>query len=56
MQAQHLPSPRRLVALSGLFPNGEVEILAGCGHYPWIEQPERFAVAVEGFLREDSHL
>lgn len=41
-----------VVALSRLFPNGKVEVLADCGHYPWIEQPERFTAAVVEFLRE----
>ncbi len=36
--------------LAALVPRGRVEVLAGCGHYPWVEQPAAFRVVVDGFL------
>jgi 3-oxoadipate enol-lactonase len=35
----HLPHPARL------------EVIAGCGHLPFLEQPAAFAAAVKAFLR-----
>ena len=37
-------------AVAESFPDARVEVLAGCGHFPWVEQPEAFAPLVEGFL------
>ena len=38
------------VALAKLFPDGTAEVLARCGHYPWVERPEAFRRAVDEFL------
>lgn len=35
-----------------LIPGAVVELIPGSGHFPWIEQPERFRSAVERFLDE----
>lgn len=42
------PTPPAVVA--GLFPRGELVVLAGCGHFPWVEQPTAFRAAVDAFL------
>ncbi|TYP88521.1 alpha/beta fold hydrolase [Blastococcus xanthinilyticus] len=42
------PTPPRVVA--GLFPRGELVVLDGCGHFPWVERPEAFRAAVDGFV------
>ncbi|WP_109209849.1 MULTISPECIES: alpha/beta hydrolase [Microbacterium] len=39
-----------VVAAAGLFRHGESVVLADCGHYPWVEQPEAFRAAVDEFL------
>jgi proline iminopeptidase len=35
------------------FPNARHVTLDGCGHYPWVDQPERFVQAVAEFLSTD---
>lgn len=37
-------------ALARLFPAGQIVVLERCGHYPWVEQPSAFRVAVDPFL------
>jgi pimeloyl-ACP methyl ester carboxylesterase len=32
------------------YPNSELEVLRGCGHYPMFETPVALAVAIEEFL------
>ncbi|MEU8076321.1 alpha/beta hydrolase [Catellatospora citrea] len=38
-------------ALSALFPAGELAVIDGCGHHPWVEQPGAFRTALDAFLR-----
>ncbi|GAA1363308.1 alpha/beta fold hydrolase [Catellatospora chokoriensis] len=38
-------------ALSALFPAGELAVIDGCGHHPWVEQPAAFRTALDAFLR-----
>jgi 4,5:9,10-diseco-3-hydroxy-5,9,17-trioxoandrosta-1(10),2-diene-4-oate hydrolase len=45
-----LPTSQAHGAIDGL-ENGFLEILPDCGHLPQVEQPERFASALDGFLR-----
>lgn len=40
--------PARLVG--GCYPDVSVEILPACGHYPWLDAPERFRTHVVSFL------
>jgi len=35
-------------------PGGHLEILPDCGHLPQVEQPERFASALDRFLRDEA--
>lgn len=46
-----LPASQAREAMSGL-ENGFLEILPDCGHLPQVEQPERFASALERFLQD----
>jgi pimeloyl-ACP methyl ester carboxylesterase len=39
-----------VIALSKLFPNGRVSIIADCGHYPWVERPMELTATVTAFL------
>ncbi len=36
----------------GVFRNSTVTILEKCGHYGWLDQPERYFGAIENFLQE----
>ncbi|MFE0174318.1 alpha/beta fold hydrolase [Streptomyces sp. NPDC059002] len=42
--------PRAMKELNGLFPQGELTVQAGAGHFPWLDDPERFVAVVAGFL------
>jgi pimeloyl-ACP methyl ester carboxylesterase len=33
-----------------LIPNAELVVIAECGHYPFIEQPEEFTAALRRFI------
>jgi proline iminopeptidase len=45
------PLPARgAVETAALMPNGTVELLHGCGHFPWLEQPGELSRTVAGFL------
>ncbi|GIH21083.1 hydrolase [Rugosimonospora africana] len=37
-------------ALATRFPAGRAEVIAECGHYPWLEQPGAFRRAIDAFL------
>ncbi|GIF15539.1 alpha/beta fold hydrolase [Actinoplanes teichomyceticus] len=39
-----------VVALATLFPSGRAEVLARCGHYPWVEQPAAFRRVLDEYL------
>jgi pimeloyl-ACP methyl ester carboxylesterase len=41
-------APMRAVA--DLFPAGELVVLQGCGHFPWVERPAEFRQTAEDFL------
>jgi pimeloyl-ACP methyl ester carboxylesterase len=46
-------APTRLVA--SCYPVARLEVLSGCGHWPWVDTPAEFCDLVAGFLgsRED---
>ena len=37
--------------LAGLFPNARLHVVAGAGHFPWVDEPEGFAAAAAKALR-----
>jgi pimeloyl-ACP methyl ester carboxylesterase len=37
-------------AVAASFPNARLEVLPGVGHFPWVEEPERFRALVADFL------
>lgn len=41
---------RPVEALAGLFPDGRLEVVEDCGHFPFVEQPRAFRAAVDPFL------
>ena len=41
---------RNAELLAGLIPDARVELLDGCGHLMFWEQPERFVAVVQEFL------
>lgn len=36
-----------------VLPHAEIATIAGAGHFPWVDEPEAFRQAVEGFLSGD---
>ncbi|WP_392961533.1 alpha/beta fold hydrolase [Streptomyces sp. LN245] len=46
-----LNSPAPATAeVAALFPRAELVVQAGAGHFPWLDDPERFVAATEAFL------
>ena len=43
-----------VVALADLFPAGHASVIEAAGHYPWVDQPERFLSAAKTFLTESA--
>ncbi|MGW2613720.1 alpha/beta fold hydrolase [Streptomyces sp. NPDC001500] len=44
------PRPERARLVADAFPNAEFAVQPGAGHYPWLDDPGRFAGLVGGFL------
>ncbi|MFJ2774087.1 alpha/beta fold hydrolase [Streptomyces sp. NPDC087300] len=42
--------PRPMKELNSLFPKGELTVQSGAGHFPWLDDPERFVAVVAEFL------
>ncbi|MCX5054964.1 MULTISPECIES: alpha/beta fold hydrolase [unclassified Streptomyces] len=38
---------------AGLFPSAELVVQPGAGHFPWLDDPERFVATTAGFLRPE---
>ena len=50
-----LNSPPAMVAeMAGLLPGAVLEVQAGAGHFPWLDDAAVFTAAVDGFLRSDA--
>lgn len=45
-----MPTPAAAEQLAGLFGNAEVAVIAGGGHYPWLDEPAAFTRTVLAFL------
>ncbi len=43
--------PPAMAEYAGLFPHGDLAVLPGAGHFPWLDDPARFVAATAGFLR-----
>ncbi|MFI0714640.1 alpha/beta fold hydrolase [Streptomyces inhibens] len=46
------PLPRIAAAAAQLFPQAELTVQPGSGHYPWLDDPEHFTRTVGTFLRQ----
>ncbi|MFI1937986.1 alpha/beta fold hydrolase [Streptomyces purpureus] len=44
------PTPARAAELAALFPQAELAVQPGAGHYPWVDDPAAFARTVAAFL------
>ncbi|WP_042800472.1 alpha/beta hydrolase [Streptomyces sp. C] len=42
--------PRAMAAYAALFPNAELSVQPGAGHFPWLDDPAAFSGAVAAFL------
>jgi pimeloyl-ACP methyl ester carboxylesterase len=42
--------PRVMTEYAGLFPDAELVVQPGAGHFPWLDDPDRFVAAVAKFL------
>ncbi|MFF3314952.1 alpha/beta fold hydrolase [Streptomyces sp. NPDC003035] len=43
--------PASTAEFAGLFPDASLVVQSGAGHYPWIDDPDRFVAATAAFLR-----
>ncbi|MFI6684728.1 alpha/beta fold hydrolase [Streptomyces sp. NPDC050485] len=44
------PCPGLAARAAACFPDATLEVQPGAGHFPWLDDPERFAATVAGFL------
>ncbi len=44
------PAPEVAARAVGLFPHAELAVQPGAGHFPWVDDPARFAAAMASFL------
>ncbi|WP_274563925.1 alpha/beta fold hydrolase [Streptomyces spiramyceticus] len=42
--------PRTMAEFAGLFPNAKFVIQPGAGHFPWLDNPDRFVATTAAFL------
>jgi pimeloyl-ACP methyl ester carboxylesterase len=43
--------PHRAAEYAALFPRADLSVQPGAGHYPWIDDPDRFVATIQRFLR-----
>lgn len=43
--------PPAMAELSGLFPHSELVVQPGAGHFPWLDDADRFVATAQAFLR-----
>ncbi|MCQ4207059.1 alpha/beta fold hydrolase [Streptomyces longispororuber] len=48
------PNPELVRRTAEFYPRGQVVVLPGAAHYPWLDDAESFVAAVEGFLAAES--
>jgi pimeloyl-ACP methyl ester carboxylesterase len=51
-RSRRLPAVAQAERQRRTFPRAQIEILPGVGHWAWLEQPDRVAGLVAGFLRK----
>ncbi|MFE4720001.1 alpha/beta fold hydrolase, partial [Streptomyces sp. NPDC056728] len=44
------PRPRVAAAVAELLPHAELAVQEGAGHFPWVDDPDRFTRTVASFL------
>ncbi|MEU9125184.1 alpha/beta hydrolase [Streptomyces sp. NPDC048506] len=44
--------PRTMAEFAALFPHAELVVQAGTGHYPWLDDADRFVATTAAFLRQ----
>ncbi|MFF1357728.1 alpha/beta fold hydrolase, partial [Streptomyces sp. NPDC058297] len=44
------PLPRVAAAMAELLPHAELVVQEGAGHFPWVDDPQRFTKTVASFL------
>ncbi|MBT2508039.1 alpha/beta hydrolase [Streptomyces sp. ISL-98] len=42
--------PRTMAEFAGLFPNAKLVVQPGAGHFPWLDDPDRFVATTAAFL------
>lgn len=42
--------PPAMAAFAELFPHADLVVQPGAGHFPWLDDPDRFAATIAGFL------
>jgi pimeloyl-ACP methyl ester carboxylesterase len=42
--------PPATARVAALFPHAELVVQPGAGHFPWLDDPARFAATTEAFL------
>ncbi|MEU1071300.1 MULTISPECIES: alpha/beta fold hydrolase [unclassified Streptomyces] len=47
------PTPERAAEFAALFPRGEVTVLPGAGHFPWLDAPGDFVRTLAAFLEPE---
>ncbi len=50
-QVDETGRPEGMRRLADMVPNSEFEVITGCGHYTWAEDPESFWLKIAPFLR-----
>jgi pimeloyl-ACP methyl ester carboxylesterase len=46
------PTPERAAEAAALFPAGQLAVIPGAAHFPWIDDPAGFAPVLEEFLND----
>ncbi|MFJ6833685.1 alpha/beta fold hydrolase [Streptomyces sp. NPDC091209] len=47
--------PPAMAGIAALFPHAELVVQPGAGHFPWLDDPERFVSTTTAFLARPAH-